>query len=164
MAGHAHERSAAGGAVVVCRGGSGLVAAQRGGNGRSDDSGEHTAPASQGRRPTFPATTGDAITLGQCLSPGLDHHPGRALQSAPPPAWALRSGALAPPQGQAAQQATDTRATSCRIRNLPLKALAPEGQGKGEGQECNHVFSNVVVNPASSCTPSVFNAIDTRLY
>ena len=27
-----------------------------------------------------------------------------------------------------------------------------------------HVFSNVVVSPGSSCTPKVFNAIDTKLY
>ena len=62
---------------------------------RLEPPGQHAAPASQGRRPTFPATTGDAITLGQCLSPGLDHHSGGAAQSLPPPAGPLRSRALA---------------------------------------------------------------------
>jgi hypothetical protein len=91
---------AAGGAVVVSRGGCDLVAAQHRGNGRSDDSGEHAASTRKGRRPTFPTAPRDTITPGQCLSPRLDHYPSRTLQSAPPPAWALRARALAPPQGQ----------------------------------------------------------------
>ena len=62
---------------------------------------EETIPAStllplpSATRAAVPTAAGHAITLGQCLSPGLDHHPGGAAQSAPPPAGSLRTGAVA---------------------------------------------------------------------
>src|SRR5215208_3556206 len=95
MAAHAYEGSATGGAVMVSGGGRDLVVTQCWGDGRRDDSGEHDAAPGERGQPTVPATAGDAIALGQYLSPGVDHHPGGAPESAPPPCGVLRARAMA---------------------------------------------------------------------
>jgi len=72
------ERSATRHAVGASRGGRHVVVAQRRGPGRGHPAGEYVAAASECRRSRISAPTGAAITPGQYLSPGLDHHPGSA--------------------------------------------------------------------------------------
>src|SRR5262245_25437338 len=120
MAAHAHERPAAGRAAVVGRGGGDVVATQRRWDGWGFTPGKYTTVPDGCRRSLIPVPPSDAITLGQYLSPGVDHHPGGVAQSPAPPARPLRSRAVAAVRSRSHTERT-YGCTPRSVKTLPLK-------------------------------------------
>src|SRR5713101_152299 len=122
VAAHAHERSPARGPLVVGGGGRHPVAAQCGRGSRENSPGRYVAGAARHPATVPTPTPGHPAALGQCLSPGLAAHPGRAAPPSPLAHRALRARTVAQRRDARSQTRSDSRGASCRIRNLPLKA------------------------------------------
>ena len=89
-------------------------------------------PLADADGPAVPATAGDPITLGECLSPGLDHHPGGACSIS----IASRRAASSRSRGRRLSQDNTLRGTpelllGC-LKSLPLKEGQSPRRGKPE--------------------------------